>query len=106
VKNVVAWAALSLSLSATAAPVAPSEVPVLPSAEYRMPLQEVIAIGRAPYWRQPETPRWEPPELELPASKSRLEWAPHYSRDERDDFNGVRDQLNPQPRTKLFEIHF
>jgi hypothetical protein len=71
-----------------------------------VPLQEVIAIGRLPYWRT-DKPRLEQPTLELqPTTKPRLEWAPHYSRDERDDYNGVRDSLSPQPRTKLFEIHF
>lgn len=108
-KNSLAWTALLLSLTtaADAGRESPSEAPVLSKSEYRLPLEEVIAIGRAPYWRQAEEPQWDQPTLELqPAPSSRLEWVPHYSREERDEFNGVRDQLNPQPRTKLFEVHF
>lgn len=105
-KKTAVWITLLLSLTVVAAPRS-SETPVLSGSEYRIPLQEVIAIGRTPYWRDQQKPRWEQPELQLPpASKPRLEWAPHYSRDERDDYREVRDQLNPKPRTKLFEVHF
>ena len=108
-KNLLAWAALLSSVAAVADAGRESrpEVPVLSKSEYRLPLEEVIAIGQLPYWRQTEAPRWDQPALELQSAPApRLEWAPHYSRDERDEYNGVRDQLNPQPRTKLFEVHF
>ena len=106
-KKLLMGGAWLLSLAAVAAQQSPSEAPVLSKSEYRLPLEEVIAIGRVPYWRQQEAPRWEPPELELQQpTQPRLEWVPHYSRDERDDYQGIHDPLNPQPRTKLFEVHF
>lgn len=85
------------------------EPEVLPREAYRVPLDQVIVTGKAPYWRGEDAPRWDKPKVEAPAEAepSRLQWAPHYGRDEREDYNGVRDQLNnPQPRTKLFELKF
>jgi hypothetical protein len=104
VKKSIAWIALLIGLPAAARDL-PSEAPVLPRGEYRLPLEEVIAIGHVPYWRQQQAPQLQKPEMELEQpSNGRLQWVPPYSRDERDE--GVRDPLNPQPRTKLFELHF
>lgn len=86
------------------------DVPVLPASEYRTPLEEIIVRGRSPYWQREEAPRWDKPKVEAPvpgaAPAGRLQWTPPYTRDERDDYDKVRDQLNPQPRTKLFELKF
>lgn len=84
------------------------EEAMLPPSSYRVPLDEVIVRGQAPYWQSEAPPRWDKPKVDVPQQNapSRLQWAPHYSRDERDDYNGTRDQLNPQPRTKIFELHF
>ena len=84
------------------------ETAVLPPEAYRMPMDQVIVTGQAPYWRGDEAPRWDKPKVDVQtqSAPSRLQWAPHYSRDERDDYNGVRDQLNPQARGKLFELKF
>ena len=84
---------------------------MLPASAYRVPLEEIIVEGKAPYWQSEAPPRWDKPKVEAPkpgdADKGRLQWAPPYARDEREDYNGVRDQLsNPQPRTKIFEIRF
>jgi hypothetical protein len=79
---------------------------VLPRSAYRVPMEEVIAIGRVPYWRKDQAPKWEREEMELQESKARIQWAPGYSRDERDEYDGIRDSVNPQPRTKLFEVKF
>lgn len=79
---------------------------VLPKSAYRVPMEEVIAIGRVPYWRKEQAPQWEREEMELQESKARMQWAPAYSRDERDEYDGIRDSVNPKPRAKLFEVKF
>lgn len=87
-----------------------SEPTLLPASEYRTPLQEVIVEGKAPYWQSEAAPRWdraktEAPKIDQPAT-GRLQLAPRYLREERDDYNEPRDQLNPKARTKLFELKF
>lgn len=98
-----------IALPLSAAEGAPEETPMLSQREYRLRLEEVIVIGRDPYWRQQQQPRWDRKTLELPAAeagKSRLQWAPRYTRDEREDYENAPDHMNPQPRTKLFEVKF
>lgn len=86
------------------------EAAVLPASAYRVPLEEIIVEGKAPYWQREAPPRWDKPKVEAPkpgeAAAGRLQWAPPYARDERDDYVTPRDQLNPKPRTKIFEIRF
>ncbi len=87
------------------------ETPMLPASAYRTPLEEIIVEGKIPYWQHKAPPRWDRPKVEVPkpgaATPGRLQWVPRYTREEREDYNGVRDQLsNPQPRLKIFEIHF
>jgi hypothetical protein len=88
----------------------PAETPMLPQSEYRLPLEEVIVIGQEPYWQHRAPPRWERPPLELKTPESaqpRLRLMPRYIRDERDDYDGVRDRMqNPPPRIKLFDLKF
>lgn len=79
---------------------------VLKRSDYRIPMEEVIAIGRVPYWRKDQQPQWERQEMELQESKARLQWAPAYSRDERDEYDGIRDSTNPKARAKIFEVKF
>ena len=79
---------------------------VLPKSAYRVPMDEVIAIGRIPYWRKDQAPKWEREEMELQESKARMQWAPAYDRDERDEYDGIRDSVNPKPRAKIFEVKF
>jgi hypothetical protein len=99
-------AAVAFSSLAAAREEPATQAQVLSKSDYRLPMEEVIAIGRVPYWRKDQAPQYERQEMELQESKARLQWAPKYSRDERDDYNGVRDQLNPQPRAKVFEVKF
>jgi len=83
------------------------ETPMLGQQDYRIPLEDVVVFGQVPYWKKPEPPRWEKEPLQVPAEEpSRLRWAPRYTRDERDDYRGPPDRLNPQPRMKLFELKF
>lgn len=105
-------AAGTLVLLATVAwaiePKSKPETPVLSAEAYRTPLDQVIVTGRSPYWQQ-QVPRWDKPKVEEVPEQvrpSRLQLAPRYTREERDEYNGVRDTQNPQPRTKLFELKF
>lgn len=83
------------------------ETPMLSEKEYRAPLEEVVVRGQQPALPE-QAPRWDRPkiELELESQPSRMEWAPAYAREERDDYEGVRDRTNAEPRIKLFEVKF
>lgn len=91
----LAWAADSIK----------PETPVLRADAYRTPLDEVVVTGRA---QQQQTPRWDKPKVDIPqqATPPRMQFMPQYTRDERDEYDGIRDTQNPQPRTKLFELKF
>lgn len=85
------------------------ETPMLSEREYRVQLEEVIVRAQRPRWRgQEEAPRWDREKFELPVDVAppRLQWAPGYARDEREDYEGVRDRMNAEPRIKLFEFKF
>jgi len=82
------------------------ETPLLKQEDYRMSLEDVVVYGLRPYWREEAPPRWEKEPLEVqPEKPSRMQWAPKYTREERDDWQPP-DQLNPQPRMKIFELKF
>ena len=101
-------AGLAMILAGPALAVEPSAVDssVLPQSAYRIPLQEVIVIGGTPYWKKEQQPQWEREEIELKESKARMQWAPAYTRDERDEYDGIRDSVNPKARAKVFEVKF
>jgi hypothetical protein len=86
------------------------ETAVLPASEYRTPLDEIIVEGKKPYWQGEATPRFDRPKVEAPkvdeVNKSRLQWAPGYKHDERDDYAEPRDPLEQKPRAKIFELKF
>lgn len=98
-------AALACSFALADEPAA-ADGSVLKKSDYRLPMEQVIAIGRIPYWRKEQAPQWEREEMELKESKSRLQWAPAYTRDERDEYDGIRDSTNPKARAKVFEVKF
>jgi hypothetical protein len=83
------------------------ETPLLSESEYRSTLEEVVVRAQRPATPE-QAPRWDRPkiELELESGPSRLEWAPRYVRDEREDYEGVRDRTNAEPRIKVFEVRF
>lgn len=105
----IAAIALLLSSSATwSADGHRPETPLLKGENYRTPLEEVIVTVPAPYWKKEAAPRWDRPKVDVQTESppSRMQWAPHYSRDEADDYKEIRDTQNPKPRAKLFEIKF
>lgn len=82
---------------------------MLPASAYRVPRDEIIVEGKSPYWKDEAPPRFDRPKVEAPKpgdSTNRLQWAPSYTQDERDDYATPREQLNPQPKSKIFELRF
>ncbi len=77
---------------------------------YRSELEEVVVVGQPPEWRKPpeQDQQWRPRDFELPeqTDKARIQWFPEYSKDERDQYDGVRDRLNEEPEIKIFEWKF
>ena len=83
---------------------------VLPEESYRLELEEVVVTGQAPKWREPEPSEWRPERFELPDESElvqpRMEWFPEYTRDERDNYDGVRDRMGEEAGIKIFEWRF
>ena len=81
---------------------------LLDASEYRGELEEIVVIGQQPEWRQPpKQDEWRPDRFELKEStKPRLQWLPEYTKEERDNYQGVRDRTGENPEIKLFELKF
>ena len=83
---------------------------LLDKKEYRGELEEVIVVGKQPQWRTDadREQQWRPSKFELPESsiKGRIEWFPQYTKDERDNYQGVRDRLDEKPEIKIFQWKF
>ncbi len=72
-------------------------------------MEEIIITAQEPDWRKPKDEQdWRPKRFELPENddKKRMEWFPEYTRDERSDYDGVRDRMNEKPDYKVFEWKF
>ncbi len=85
------------------------ETELLSEKEYPLQLEEVVVRAQKPQWREKEAPPdWNRGKFDLDATPkpSRLQLAPTYSRDERDDYDQVRDRMNAKPEIKLFEFKF
>lgn len=86
------------------------DVEVLPAQEYATSLEEVIVTGtRAPAWRERigQQPRWDRPQVAIPeVDPPRFEFLPEYTREEREDYESVRDRRDAEPRLRLFEMQF
>lgn len=82
---------------------------LLDESAYRTDLEEIIVHGQAPRWREPITAEeLRPEDIEFFESEpdGGLEWLPAYTREERDDYQKVRDRKNETPELKVFEIRF
>lgn len=72
-------------------------------------IEELVITAKEPDWKKPKDEEdWRPDRFELqePDSQQRFEWLPEYTRDERDDYNQVRDRMNEEPDIKLFKWRF
>jgi hypothetical protein len=78
--------------------------------EYRGGLEEVVVVGQAPEWRKSPASeeRWRPDKFKLQTldKPSRLQWFPEYSKDERDNYQGVRDRKGEKAEFQLFNWKF
>ncbi|MBL4827630.1 MAG: hypothetical protein JKY66_07955 [Spongiibacteraceae bacterium] len=82
---------------------------LLDEAEYRTGIEEVVVVGKQPQWRQVEKEQWLPERFELSSANvkaSRIQWLPKYNKDERDNYQGVRDRTGESAEIKLFELKF
>ncbi len=87
---------------------APRDEGVLEQDAYRTRIDEIVVVAQQPSWRREQPEEWRPEKFELPEliNLQRFEWLPKYSKDERDQYQSVRDPRNEKPEIKLFEINF
>ena len=88
-----------------------SEDDLLEQQEYRSDLEEVVVVGSEPQWRKDmdKQEEWRPDRFKLPdnpPSKSRMEWFPEYTKEERDNYQGVRDRTGENPEFQIFKMRF
>jgi hypothetical protein len=83
---------------------------LLDASEYRSELEEVVVVGQEPEWRKNinQKEEWRPQRFKLSSqsSSSRIEWFPEYTKDERDNYNGVRDRMGEKADFQLFKMKF
>ncbi len=85
------------------------EQQLLHESEYRSELEEVVIVGRQPEWRQQQQDeQWRPGRFKLPeqSSKARMQWLPEYTKEDRDNYNSVRDRTGENPEIKVFNWKF
>ena len=101
---------LCLSVIANADQGRLKEDTMLDASEYRSELEEVVVVGQEPEWRKDinQKEEWRPQRFKLSShsSKSRMQWFPEYTKDERDNYNGVRDRTGENPEFQLFKMKF
>ena len=87
---------------------ADDERQLLDENEYRSKLEEVVVIGKEPEWRKEKKEEWRPDrfKLQAPSSTSRFQWFPRYTKDERDNYDGVRDRTGEKPEIQIFNWKF
>ncbi|MEE8057168.1 MAG: hypothetical protein V3T17_04955 [Pseudomonadales bacterium] len=85
------------------------ELELLDESQYRGELEEVVVIGKEPVWRSEEKiEEWRPDRFKLSkqSSASRIQWFPEYTKDERDNYDGVRDRTGEKPELQIFKWKF
>ena len=86
-----------------------SEQQLLDESEYRSTMEEIVVVGKEPEWRKLEQKEpWRPDKFSLPTNtaKSRIEWLPEYTKDDRDNYNSVRDRTGEKAEFQLFNWKF
>jgi hypothetical protein len=72
-------------------------------------IEEMVVTAQQPDWRKPsEEQDWRPKRFELPEEdvQRKMEWFPEYTRDERDNYDQVRNPLNEKPDFQIFKWKF
>lgn len=102
------FVAVMLSQLCWADPVRTGEGKLLDESAYRSDIEEIVVIGQQPEWRKPPESEWRPERFELQQLEpsSRIDWFPKYVKDERDNYDGVRDRLKEKPEIQIFKWNF
>ena len=84
---------------------------LLEDKEYRSDIEEVVVVGSEPEWRKSmdKQEEWRPERFKLsdnPSLRSRVEWFPEYTKEERDNYQGVRDRTGENPEFQIFKMKF
>ena len=84
---------------------------VLDDDAYRKSEDEIVVVGEQPEWRKkPIEDQWRSEKFELPDPSDLLEpvmqWFPEYTREEREDYETIRDPKDEKPLIKIFEWKF
>lgn len=81
---------------------------LLDKSEYRGDLEEVIVTGSKPEWREQPKPEWRADKFELKQSSSepQREWFPEYTKEDRENYDGVRDRMGEKAEIKVFKWGF
>jgi len=84
---------------------------ILDDETFRTNEDEIIVIGEQPEWRKKSTEeRWRKEGFELVDPSDLLEpvieWFPEYTREEREDYERIRDPKDEKPLIKIFEWKF
>lgn len=84
---------------------------VLDDEAFRKSEDEIVVIGEQPEWRKESVEdQWRTERFELTDPSDLLEpvmqWFPEYTREEREDYETIRDPKDEKPLIKIFEWKF
>ena len=86
------------------------QTPLLSEENYRSHLEEIIVTGQVPEWRKAELEQeqWRRDRFSLAEEQkpARIEWFPLYVKEDRENYNAVRDRKSEKPEFKVFEWKF
>jgi hypothetical protein len=86
------------------------QAPLLSEESYRSQMEEVIVTGQVPEWRKAEMEQelWNRDKFSLAEEQNpaRIEWFPLYAKEDRENYQGVRDRKSEKPEFKIFEWKF
>ena len=73
-------------------------------------MEEIVVSGSVPEWRRAEMEQeqWRRDQFELAdeSQPSRIEWFPAYTKEDRENYQQIRDRKGEKPEFKLFEWRF
>ncbi|WP_101758580.1 hypothetical protein [Oceanicoccus sp. KOV_DT_Chl] len=101
------WLLILLSCGVCAQPGMDAD-DLLDESEYRSELEEIVVVGTEPEWRKAPTKEWRPDKFKLSSNKQELnrQWFPEYTKEDRDNYNGVRNRMGEKAEIKIFEWEF
>lgn len=103
----IAAGLLFLSSMTVRADITPNSLPS--ESEYPVAMEEIVVKGKVPEWRKAQTEQefWRRNRFELlKPEQGRMDWFPRYEKDERDNYQQVRDRKDEKAGIKVFELKF